>query len=167
MTTYSPDVHVRRPHINSWLVAVTGLVAILLAGIAGYAIAGGFTSEASRGQEVSDRVMKAWATGDAGAIAATYDPAVKVVLVYDNTEDVIARNAKDLTTTIQGAIGFGNTYTQIGPVSTYEAEDGDLYVASTVEVRGPGHPNGAPLVGFYRIHHGKVIRHIFLDAEHY
>ena len=65
------------------------------------------------------------------------------------------------------AIGFGNTYRQVGPVSSYEAADGDLYVASTVEVSGLAHPDGSPLIGFYRVHNGKVIRQIFLDAEHY
>jgi hypothetical protein len=166
MTTYSPEVHVRRPHISFWLVALTGLAAILLAGVGGYAIAGGFTTESTPGQELSDQVLKAWATGDAASIAATYDPAVKVLLIYDNTVDG-GVGTKELTGAIQGAIGIGNTYKQIGPVSTYEAEDGDLYVGTTVEVKGPGHPVGDPLVGFYRVHDGKVIRQIFLDAEHY
>ena len=96
-----------------------------------------------------------------------YDPAVAVVLVYDNTEDVVASNAKELTDAIRGTIGFGNTYKQIGPVAYYEAEDGDLYVAGMVEVKGPGHPNGDPLVGFYRVRNGNVAKHIFMDAEHY
>ena len=100
-------------------------------------------------------------------IAATYDPAVKVVLIYDNAEHVIARNTKELTGEITGAITFGNTYRQIGPVSTYEAKDGDLYVAHIVEVKGPGHPDGVPVVGFYRVHNGKVIRQIGLNTEHY
>jgi hypothetical protein len=167
MSAYAPEMHVRRPHVSSWLVAVAGLVAVLLAGIGGYAIGGGFATESSPGQDVSDRVTEAWATGDAASIAAAYDPAIKVVLIYDNKEEVIAGNVEELTGAIQGAIGFGNTYTQIGPVSTYEADDGDLYVSSTVEVRGLGHPEGAPLVGFYRVHDGKVVRQIFLDAEHY
>jgi hypothetical protein len=42
-----------------------------------------------------------------------------------------------------------------------------MYVASLVEVKGTGHPAGVPLVGFYRVHDGKIIRHIFMDAEHY
>ena len=121
MTTYSPEVDVRRPAHQ--LLARCGHRARSnsMAGMGGYAIAGGFTAESSPGQEVSDRVMDAYATGDAASIAATYDPAVKVVLIYDNTEHVIARNTKELTGEITGAIAFGNTYRQIGPVSTYEA----------------------------------------------
>ena len=167
MTTYAPEAHVRRGHFGWPIGVVVGLLALFLAGLAGYAIAGGFTSESSRGQEMSDGVMEAWATGDAASIAATYDPAVQVLLVYDGTEDVVAKNAKELTEAINGAIGFGNTYRQIGPVSTYQTEGGDLYVASTVEVTGPGHPEGVPLVGFYRVRNGRIIRHVFLDAEHY
>jgi hypothetical protein len=167
MTVYVPGVHVRRPHLNAWLVALVGLVAIVLAGVVGYAIAGGFTTESSPGQKVADRVLNAYATGDAASIAATYDPAVKVVLIYDGAEHVIASNAKEETGVIKDAIASGVTLKQIGAVSTYEAEDGDLYVAHSIELTSPTHPNGIPVIGFYRVHDGKVIRQIGLDAEHY
>ena len=117
---------------------------------------------------MADRVAKAWATGDAASIAAAYDPKVQMVLVYDKREDVIASNIKDLTTAIKGAISFGNTYQQVGPVAYYQsAEDGDVFVASLVEVKGMAHTVGDPLVGFYRVRDGKVTRQIFMDAEHY
>jgi hypothetical protein len=167
VTTYSPEARVRRPHLSSWLVGLAGLAAIVVAAIVGYAVAGGFTTESPRGQDVADSVMQAWATGDSASIAAVYDPAVKVVLIYDNTEHVIASSAKELIGVIKGAIGLGNTYRQIGPVASYEAKDSDLYVTSMVEVKGLGHPNGDPLVGFYRVRNGKVTKHIFMDAEHY
>ena len=60
-----------------------------------------------------------------------------------------------------------NTYRTVGPVSSYEAADGDLYVTVLVVVTGPAHPRGVPVVGFYRVHDGKVIRHVVMDAEHY
>ena len=170
MTTHSPEVHVRRLglHLGSWVAAVIALAAIVVAAVVGYAAAGGFTTESAPGQDVADRVATAWATGDAASVAAAYDPAVKVVLVYDDTEDVIATSAKELTGVIKGAIGFGNTSEQIGPVAYYKsAEDGDVYVATMVEVTGLGHAEGDPLVGFYRVRDGKVTKHIFLDAEHY
>lgn len=168
MTTYVPETHVHRPH-SSWLVAAIALAGIFVAAIVGYAVAGGFTTEsAAPGQDVADRVAKAWATGDAASIAAAYDPKVKVILVYDNTEDVVASNIEELTTAIKGAIGLGNTYEQIGPVAYYEsAEDGDVFVASMVEVEGIAHTVGDPLVGFYRVRDGKVTKHVFMDAEHY
>lgn len=60
-----------------------------------------------------------------------------------------------------------NTYRTVGPVSSYEAADGDLYVTVLVVAIGRPHPRGVPVVGFYRVHDGKVIRHVFMDAEHY
>lgn len=167
MTTYAPEVHVRRPRINAWLAGIVAAGAIVLAAIAGYAIAGGFTSESSTGDEIADGVMNAWATGDEAAIAAVYAPGVKVALIYDELEEVIAADRASLTAAIKGAIAMGNTYEQIGPVATYTTADGDLYVSTLVEVKGAAHPDGDPLVGFYRVRDGKVTRHIFLDAEHY
>lgn len=69
------------------------------------------------------------------------------------------------TDPVDGCIG--NTYRQVGSVVEYLAADGDLYVATLVEVVGPGHPDGVPVVGFYRVKDGHVIRHVFMDAEHY
>jgi hypothetical protein len=168
MTAYAPETRAHRglPHISPWLIALIGLVAIVMAGIAGYAIAGGFTTESAPGQDVADRVMNAYTTGDSAAIAAAYDPAVKVVLAYDNTEHVVATNTKELADAINGGLAYGNTYRLIGPVSTYEAANGDLYVAHIMEVKGPGHPNGDPVIGFLRVHDGKVIQQIGFDAAH-
>lgn len=168
MTAHAPEAHARRarPHISSWLVAAFGLAAIVLAGIAGYAIAGGFTTESTPGQDVANRVMNAYTTGDAAAIAATYDPAVKVILAFDNKEHVVATNAKELADAVNGGLAYGNTYKLIGPVSTYEAASGDLYVAHIMEVKGPDHPNGDPVIGFLRVHHGKVIQQVAFDAVH-
>jgi hypothetical protein len=167
VTTYVPDLTARRPYVGWPLIVALGLVAVLLAGVAGYAIAGGFSSDSSTGQGVSDRVMDAWATGDTTAIEAAYAPGVQLVLIYDELEEVIASNRSEISAAIRGAIGMGNTYTQIGPVATYVGPDGDLYVSSLVEVKGAGHPDGSPLIGFYRVRDGRVTRQIFLDAEHY
>ena len=167
MTAYAPDIPARRPHIGWPLMVLVGLVALLLAGFAGYATAGGFASESSTGRDIADKVLKAYATGDAATIAATYDPAVKVVLIYEGAEHVIARNVTEQTGVIKDAIATGDTLKQIGPVSTYKAANGDLYVAHTIELTSPNHPDGIPVIGFYRVHNGKVIRQIGMDAEHY
>lgn len=167
MSTYAHGSRVHPLHLGRWHIVLIGIAAVLLAGIGGYAIAGGFTSESSPGQEVADAVVNAYSTGDAATIAATYDPAVKVVLIYDKAEHVVARSAKELTGVIKDSIAFGATLKQIGPVATYRAKDGDLYVAATSELTSPSHPDGIPIVGFYRVHNGKVIRQVGLDAEHY
>jgi len=52
-------------------------------------------------------------------------------------------------------------------VIDYQAFDGDLNVATLLEVVGRRHPGGVPVIGFYRVHDGKVIRHVFMDAEDY
>lgn len=151
-------------NVGMILVVVT---AVLGAALIGYTVGGGL--RADPGQEFSDAVMKAWQTGDVADIEAAYDPEVTMVLTYPGAgpSEVLAESRDELTGVIDGAIGFGNTYRQIGPVSSYTASDGDVYVSALVEVVGPGHVQGVPVVGFYRIHDDKVIRHVFMDAEHY
>ena len=113
---------------------------------------------------VSEMVMEAWATGEQADIEAIY--AVDVRMVLD--DETVAENRDEITSVITGAISIGNTYRQVGPVTEYvAADDGDLYVATLVEVVGAGHPDGDPIVGFFRVRDGKVIRHVFIDAEHY
>ena len=168
MSTYSPRVHaVRKPHINPWLVAA--VLAAALIGVGAFeavdrATGGGATSP---GQAVADRVNNVWATADPAAIRATYAPNVHFLLVAPG-ERAEFRNRAQLADTIHSAvIVAGYTYKQIGPVSSYTAADGDLYVTSLIQIKGSGHPSGVPAVGFYRVHNGKVIRQIFMDAEHY
>lgn len=126
-------------------------------------LATGCGDDESEAASISEMVMEAWATGEQADIDAVYAEDVRMVL----DEETIAENREEITSVITGAIGFGNTYQQIGPVSGYVAADGDLYVATLVEVVGVGHPDGDPIVGFYRVRDGKVIRHVFVDAEHY
>jgi len=108
-------------------------------------------------------VMQAWDTGDSADIDAVY--AVDVLMVIDT--ETYASDREELTGVIKGALGIGNTYHQVGPIVEYLGSDGDTYLATLVLVTGPGHPSGAPVVGFYRVRDGKVIRHILLEAEGY
>ena len=116
-------------------------------------------------ESVIDAIMKPWATGDAADVEAIYDPAVRMLL----DGDVVATNREELTAIIVDAVdgGNGNTYTPVGPCSGYLATDGDTYVSGIVNVGGSGHPSGVPVVGFYRVRDGLVIRHVAMDAEHY
>lgn len=107
--------------------------------------------------------MEAWATGDQAVIDVIYAEDVQMVL----DGETIAENREEITSVISVAIGIGNTYRQVGSVVEYLASDGDLYVTTLVEVVGTAHPNGVPVVGFYRVRDGQVIRHVFMDAEHY
>jgi hypothetical protein len=120
-------------------------------------------SDTGAGQAISDRVMEVWATGDAADIDAIYDPDVTMML----DTDVLATDREEITDVIEGAIHLGNTYRQVGPVIEYVDAIGDMYVGSIVEVNGVAHRKGDPVIGFYRVHDGKVIRHIFLYGPQY
>jgi ketosteroid isomerase-like protein len=141
------------------LVAVASVVALLAAALVGYWAGGGFDT-ADPGEAVADRVMEAWATGDTEAIEDTYAP--DVVLVLDGSLIVDDRDA--MAQVIDDALALGNTYEQIGPVTSYQGANGDLYVSTLVEVAGPGRSDGEPLVGFYRVRDDVVVRHVFWQA---
>jgi cell division protein FtsB len=115
------------------------------------------------GESIAELAMEAWATGDQAAIDAIY--AEDVQMVIDG--ETIAENREEMTSTLNAALGIGNTYRLVGSTVEYVASDDDLYVAALVEVVGLGHPTGVPVVGFFRIRDGKVIRHVFIDAEHF
>lgn len=115
------------------------------------------------GASVAEAVMAVWATGDQADIDAIY--AEDVVMVLDKV--TVAEDRTEISSIITGAMGIGNTYTQVGPVAVYVADDGDMYVGTLVEVVGPGHPTGDPIVGFYRVRDGEVIRHVFMEAPSY
>jgi hypothetical protein len=111
----------------------------------------------------AETIMKAWATGDQSDIDAIYAEDVRMVL--DGT--TVAESRDEISEIITGAKTVGNTYAQVGPVAAYTGEDGDLYISMLVEVVGGGHPVGDPVVGFYRVRNGEVIRHVFMEAEAY
>ena len=121
------------------------------------------SSLAEEGATISALVMKAWETGDQADIDAVYAEDVHMIL----DQETVAENREEISSVISQVMGFGNSYAQVGPVTTYTGIDGDLYIGTLVEVRGAGHPRGAPLVGFYRVEDGQVIRHVFIEAEVY
>lgn len=124
----------------------------------------GATTSSSIAESISEMVMEAWASGEQADIDAIYAEDVRMVL----DGETVAENREGITSLITGAMSLGNTYQQVGPVAGYvTAGDGDLYVATLVEVVGTAHPDGDPIVGFYRVRDGKVIRHVFIEAEIY
>lgn len=124
---------------------------------------GSVGSDTGAGQAISDRVMEVWATGDVADIEDIYAP--DVIMMLDT--DVLATNRDEITDVIKGAIHLGNTYRQVGPVIEYVDAAGDMYVGSIVEGKGVVHQKGDPVIGFYRVHDGKVIRHIFMYGPLY
>lgn len=140
---------------------------VLYASVVALVVVTGCSSEDSAddkaGASVAESVMTAFESGDQADIDAIY--AEDVVMVLEN--ETLAENRTELSSVLEAAIRVGNTYTQVGPVSVYVADDGDMYVGTLVEVVGVAHPNGDPLVGFYRVRNGEVIRHVFMEAELY
>jgi hypothetical protein len=115
-------------------------------------------------QTVADMIAQAWTPEyDEAKVEAIYDPEVLMML----DADVLARDREQIKSVIEGGLGVGNRYRHISPVVGYEDDDGDLYIAAIVEVGGTYHPSGDPVVGFWRVHDGKVIRHIFMYAPDY
>jgi ketosteroid isomerase-like protein len=161
-TMSGPDVaplDVQAPRRRSWmLVAVVGVMAFVVG--AGVALALGQSTDDDPGSDISDAAMVAWATADPEDIAAIY--AEDAVFIFDG--EPLAAGLGEITDMIGDV---ENTYETVGSVSSCEAADGDLYVSALVEVVGPGHPLGDPVVVLYRVHDGKVIRHVVMDAEHY
>jgi ketosteroid isomerase-like protein len=144
-----------------WLVPV--VVTVIIALIAGIGITVSLLTGDSDGRAIADQVLEAWATGDQATIDSVFAEDVRAVA----DGQVVAVNRDQLSAEIKGAVAFGNTYRRVGPVSEYVATDGDLYVSYMVEVGGTGHPEGVPVVGFLRVRDGQVVRHVFMDAEHY
>lgn len=137
-------------------------VAVVVAALVGYWAGGGFTSDP--GEAVASRVDEAWATAEPEVVEDVY--ASEVVMVLNG--ELIADGRGELLETMETAVnGLGNTYTQIGPTSSYETANDDLLVAGIVEVTGPGHPSGEPLVGFYRVRDDQIVRHVFWQMPQY
>ncbi len=102
---------------------------------------------AGDGQSISEKVMRAWASGDPAAIEAVYSP--DVVMWVDG--QTLAKDRDQIASVIRGAIQCGNLFRQVGPVIEYQATNGDLYVTTTIDVVGRDHPKGDPVIGFYRV----------------
>jgi ketosteroid isomerase-like protein len=150
-----------RSERRRWLVPV--VVAVIVALIVGVAVAASLLTGDGGGRAVSDQVLEAWATGDQATIDAIFAEDVRAVI----DGQMVAESREQLSAEIKGAVACGNTYQRVGPVSEYFATDGDLYVSYLLEVATTGHPEGVPVVGFLRVRDGEVIRHVFMDAEHY
>lgn len=149
MTTYPHPhrVHVRRPHVDLWLVAVVGLAAALV-GLASWVLvdryAGG-SSAAENATTLLDNFNAATTRGDAKAATALV------------TSDFVLSSAG---TTIAGPKAFANeigphdgmTVDRIAPVSV----NGD-YATTFIHFRVAGIVD-SPMLAVFQIRDGKVAR---------
>ena len=164
VTTYEPRT-VTTPITPSrtrprWFLVVAAVLAVVLAGLGGYALAGGFST--SEGQRVADSVIQVWRTGNVEDMNAIYAPTVAFGADGQTAtmprEQLRARIQIGLT--MSGATGE-DAIKQIGPVAELRDGDGDLYVSTMVDLAG------VPYSGFYRVRDGKVIAHEFLTVRDY
>lgn len=155
--TTTPTPSRTRPR---WFLIVAAVLAVVLAALGGYALAGGFST--SEGQHVADSVIQVWRTGNVADMNATYAPNVEVG--GDGNTAMLSR--AQLQANIQtglrlsGATGE-NVIRQIGPVSEYRDGNGDLYVSTLVETYG------VPYSAVYRVRDGKVIAQEYLSPRDY
>jgi hypothetical protein len=156
----SPNQPRGRP---TWLLASLAVVTLVIGGLGGWLIRGSSNPSSPAGQqlaeEITDKVMRAWTTGAAVDIDAVY--ASDATLVLDG--EVLPGS---MATIVKGAIDYGNTYEQIGPASYFvpATAEADTYVSAMIKVTGKDHPHGDPLVTFFRVQNGKVVRHVSSQA---
>ena len=156
VTTSTAPAHTR----PRWFLLVAAVLAVVLAGLGGYALAGGFST--SEGQRVADSVIQVWRTGNVEDMNAIYAPTVEFGL--DGDTSTISR--EQLRANIQVSLtNSGQTgedaISQVGPVAELADGDGDLYVTTMVEMGGVSYS------GFYRVHDGMVVSHVFLTVRSY
>ena len=164
VTTYEPRT-VTTPSTPSrtrprWFLVVAAVLAVVLACLGGYALAGGFST--SEGQRVADSVIQVWRTGNVDDMKAIYAPTVEFGM--DGKSSTMTR--EELRASIQSGLTLSglsgeDAIKQVGPVAELTDGDGDLYVSTMVDLAG------VPYSGFYRVRDGKVIAHEFLTVRDY
>jgi hypothetical protein len=147
VTTYVPEAHVRRPHVNVWLVAVIGLAAALVA-LGSWVVVDRYAGGNSATQDATtliDKTSTAFSTGDAGAIDSLY-----------------AKGA------VIRSIGAGETYAGVNAISPLA--DGSFtvervapvtvngeYATSFMWLSAPGY-GSAMSISVFQIKDGKIVR---------
>jgi ketosteroid isomerase-like protein len=135
-TTYTHGVHVRRPHVNLWLVAVIGLAAALVA-LGAWVLVDRYTGPEHDATTLIDDFNAALSAGDADAVAALI------------TNDFVMRSLGE-TLTADQFLGVGSVAAErIAPV-TVEGDFATTYVTVS-EVANP-------IVSVYQLEDGKIFR---------
>lgn len=147
-TTYAPQIHTRRPHVNVWLVAVIGLTAALVA-LGAWVIvdryAGGNTATENT-TSLMDDLYAASSAQDAHAVSAVVAPNV---VLWSNGTTISGRKAfvNEVMTTP------GLQMERTAPV-TVEGDFASTFLAFTV----PGVVNRGLTAETVQIKNGKIYR---------
>ncbi len=141
MTTYVPEAHVRRRHVNVWLVAVVGLAAALVA-LGTWVLVDRYAGGDSATQDATtliDDFNAALSAGDVDAVAALI------------TNDFVMRSLGETLTADQflAAGGPVPSAERIAPV-TVEGDFATTYVKVSAVAN--------PLIAVYQLEDGKIFR---------
>ena len=146
MTTCVPEVHVRRPHVSVWLVAVVALAAALVA-LGTWVLVDRYTGGDGAAQDATaliDDLAAAFSTGDANAIPSLYasNAVMRSIEVGETYTGVKAIRALAGCCTIE----------RLAPV-TVEGE----YATSFMRIAAPGWPT-VMSISVFQIKDGKIVR---------
>lgn len=146
--------------------SLTGTVMLLLlGGLSSALLAQGTAGESPAppidGQTIAEMVNEAVASCgvegcDQAIVEAAYGPDIRLTI----DGQTMAAGLDELMGLLPAAGRMGNSYRLLTPVAEYRARDGDLFVALFVEVTGPGHPSGDPIVILMQVRNGTVIRQV-------
>ena len=148
MTTYAPETHVRRPHVNAWLVAVVVLAAALVA-LGTWVIVDRYTGPSHDATTLVDDLSAAWSTGDVDALGSLYTS--DAVAIFGNEETV--SGLKAITDGVPTVVAEGLTVERVAPV-TVEGDFASTFVRYTTNSGQEG-----TLLAVFQLQDGKIVRH--------
>lgn len=170
--------------------AVVAIVALVLGGLGGYAMAGGFESNArehvaetaSPGQQIVDKVLKAWHTTNPANLKANIDAAFTPDAIWVQDGEVAWASRAEFTSMLSSVLRTSKAepggIRQVGPVAEQAGDPGDevdLWVSVLLYVLEPGEEDRSwspqnqgswyPMFGYLAVHDGKVIRSVGMSYD--
>jgi uncharacterized protein (TIGR02246 family) len=124
-TTYAPEIHVRRPHIDVWVAIVVGLAAVVIA-LGAWIVVDRYTGPEHDAATAIDDAATAWSAGDAASAASLYTS--DAILVTAGGEQVVGTD--EIAARMTNAQRYGLGFERVAPVTT-EGDFATTYVRST------------------------------------
>ena len=147
MTTYAPEVHVDRRHVNYWLVAVAAL-AVAFVALGTWVIADRYAGPDDTTALIDD-LSAAWSTGDVDALNSLYTS--DAVAIFGG--DMTVSGLKAITGGVPSAVAEGLTVERVAPVTV----DGDFATTFVRYTTNSGQEG--TMVAVFQLEDGKIVRH--------